>query len=141
MDRNYGNLEDGRLLWIYELGSNSLKARITKSAIFYWNFLLGVSKYNSSTITAEVQFLWKVIWQACIPGKVKICVWRECTRTAALWFANPLGVGIRVDRRGESKLFIKRKLRSFPDFNLEHLEGTKSLYMERCVLSPTGYGP
>lgn len=29
-------------------------------------------------LIGDVKFLWKTIWRANVPGKVKICVWRCC---------------------------------------------------------------
>ena len=33
---------------------------------------------NGSAMTAEIQFLWKALWRAKVPCKVKICIWRSC---------------------------------------------------------------
>lgn len=33
---------------------------------------------TGSVMNSETQFIWKALWRACVPRKVKICVWRGC---------------------------------------------------------------
>lgn len=37
----------------------------------------GVASFSSSSSFIGEK-LWKKLWNACVPGKVKICVWRAC---------------------------------------------------------------
>ena len=52
----------------------------TKSAYFLARTChgLGGDEPVGSTLNEETKFLWKALWCAKVPGKVKICVWRGC---------------------------------------------------------------
>lgn len=43
----------------------------------------GVGNGNSpgaSEIGSDIKLLWKALWRACVPGKVKLCVWLSCSK-------------------------------------------------------------
>ena len=66
----------------------------TKSAYFVARTChgLGGEVPAGSTLNADTKFLWKALWLAKVPGKVKICVWRGCMN------ALPSKVNLKIRR-------------------------------------------
>lgn len=66
----------------------------TKSAYFVaqsFSDIYGDVPVGSETL-AEIKFLWKALWRAKVPGKVKICIWRGCLN------ALPTRVNLKVKK-------------------------------------------
>lgn len=71
------NVED-RQIWHYEQnGKFSVRSTYHVARCINFSNGDGVTTSSSSSNFAREK-LWKKLWSACVPGKVKICVWFAC---------------------------------------------------------------